>query len=170
MKAYIATLEAAGKLRRFVPRSRQAPKRRLYLADLATREFDDPSSATNVLVGKGFIESSMTRWVLGERVYGDARKGRFLTRLRAPPPEIWEIRVTEPVTQARLLGRFAEPNTLVLIKLHTRRYLGKSGSDAWSGAMAECHDWWSNAFPAVELFSASDVHAYVTENCDDFPI
>lgn len=71
MKAHIAALEAAGKLRRFVPRSRQKPKRRLYLADLATRDFDDPSSATNLLVGKGFIESSMTRWVLGERVYGD---------------------------------------------------------------------------------------------------
>ena len=36
--------------------------------------------------------------------------------------EIWEVRVTEPDVQARLFGRFAEPDTLILasfIRGHT---------------------------------------------------
>jgi hypothetical protein len=84
------------------------------------KDFDDPRSAVNLLVGKGYIAAAMTRWVSGGLVYGDNRRGRYLDRLTSPPPEIWEIRVTEPAVQGRLFGRFAEPDTLILTKFHTR--------------------------------------------------
>ena len=134
------------------------------------RDFDDPHSAVNSLVGKGFIAAAMTRWVSGGLVYGDRQRGRFLDRLQGPPPEIWEIRVTEPVVQARLFGRFAEADTLILSKFHTRGYLGQKGSDAWSGAMTNCAQVWDDAFPGIPPHSAPTIHGYVTENCDDFPL
>src|SRR5438445_9877249 len=94
---HIGQLEAAGKLRSYKPRSRLPAARRLYLTETAVKDLESPQSATNILDVRGFIEGAMARWVLGQRVYADER-GRpcFLKRLDLPPPEIWEIRVTEP--------------------------------------------------------------------------
>ena len=75
-------------------------------------DFDDPNSAVNLLVGKGFVAGAMTRWVSRGWVYGNNRRGLFLDRLQAPPSEIWEIRVTEPAVQARLLGVLLNPTRL----------------------------------------------------------
>jgi hypothetical protein len=134
------------------------------------KDFDDPQSAVNSLVGKGFVAAAMTRWVSGGRVYGDHRRGRFLDRLAAPPPEVWEIRVTEPTVQARLFGRFAEPDTLILTKFHTRSYLGKRGSAAWNAAMTTCVQTWDATFLGIPAHSGSTIGDFVTENCDDFPL
>jgi hypothetical protein len=161
----IASLEAAGKLRPFKPRSRHKAQRRLYLSPAAMADYDDPQSAINLLVGDGFVRAAMTRWTLGERIY----KG-FIKRLDPPPPEIWEMRVTEPIVQGRLLGRFACADTLVLTKFHTRGLLGKRGSVAWASAMQGCDSYWRTAFPGVPIFSCASIHDYVTENCDDFEI
>src|SRR5262249_23009601 len=161
--------EAVGKLRRYVPRTRRAPRRRLYLAAKAMKDLDNPSSAVNLLVGKGFIEAALTRWVSGGLVYGDI-KGRFLDRLGPPPPEIWEVRVTDPTVQARLFGRFAEPDTLILTSFHTRSFLGRKGSAGWLAAMSDCANVWDELFPENPPFTGPNINAYVTENCDAFPI
>jgi hypothetical protein len=170
IKTHIAALEAAGKLRRYVPKGRHPPKRLLYLAGDAMKDFDDPSSAVNLLVGKGFIEAALTRWSTGGLVWGDKKRGRFIVRLCPPPPEIWEVRVIEPTVHARLFGRFAEPDNLILTKFHTRRLLGNKGSQGWTAAMNNCAAAWDGLLPNNPPFSASTIHDYVTENCDDFPI
>ena len=167
--ATIPTLETDGKLTRFIPRRGQIPRRRLFLAAPALKDLADRSSAVNLLVGRGFVEAALTRWTVGERVHGTKRKGYFLDRLCPPPPEIWEIRVREPSVQARLFGRFAGPNTLILTKFYTRNLLGKKGSQAWQYAMAECDETWNDLFDGPP-FSADTVGEYVTENCDDFPL
>lgn len=166
----IVRLEAAGKLVRYTPRTRQPPRRRLYLAPLALNDLNNPQSATNILTGRGYIEASLTRWTSGGRVYGDEKRGRFLFRLDPPPPEIWEIRVTEPVVQARLLGRFAEPDTLVLVKFFTRQLLGEKGSSQWAAGMATCENIWKELFGTCVPFAGQSISDYVKENCDDFPI
>jgi len=94
ISATFANLEAVGKLTRYVPRVRQPPRRRLYLAQPALNDLTNPESAVNILVGRGFVEASLVRWTSGGRVYGDDKRGRFLFRLEPPPPEIWEVRVT----------------------------------------------------------------------------
>jgi hypothetical protein len=86
-----------------------------------------------------------------------------------PPPEVWDIRVTEPTPQARLFGRFLEPDTLVLTNFHTRNYLGKKRSSNWNAAMANCQSVWLSLF-GERLFVGKTIHHYVTENCDDFRI
>jgi hypothetical protein len=172
----IAALHTAGKLRKCPLRSRLPAKRRLFLTEAAVKDLEDPNSAANILDVRGFIESAMARWVLGERIYADDRgKPRFLKRLDAPPPEIWEIRVTEPRVQARLFGRFAEPDTLILTKFHSRDVLRDRKKSAahdseWRVAMTQCEAAWNALFPGINPFSGPDIHAYVTENCDDFPI
>ncbi|HKT19053.1 MAG TPA: hypothetical protein VJR47_13485 [Stellaceae bacterium] len=139
------------------------------MAQEAYKDFTDTSSAVNLLVGKGFVEAALTRWTSGGRVYGNARRGLFLDRLDPPPSEIWEIRVTSPIVQARLLGRFAEPDTLILTKFYTRQHLGKKSSTAWKNAMKECEETWKSLFEEAP-FAGTTIHDYVTENCDDFPI
>jgi hypothetical protein len=129
----------------------------------------DPNSATNLLVGKGFIVSALDRWTLGEHIYG-TKRGEYLDRLDPPPPDVWEIRVTAPRPQARLFGRFAEPDTLILTKFHTRPMLGDKGSQNWNQAMAHCDQCWQAHFPGLPYFTAANVRAYVTENCDDYPV
>ncbi|HVH74509.1 MAG TPA: hypothetical protein VM755_06300 [Stellaceae bacterium] len=140
------------------------------MARPALQDLTNPDSATNILTGRGFIEAALTRWTAGGRVFGDERRGRFLFRLEAPPPEIWEIRVTEPVVQSRLLGRFAEPDTLILTKFYTRRLLGDKGSKEWTAGMTACESIWNELFGVEAPFSGTSIHDYVTDNCDDFPL
>jgi hypothetical protein len=171
MQTMIAVLEATGELTRYVPRSRHPPKRRLYLTKAALADLTDPQSAVNVLVGRGYIDAALTRWTLGDRVYADEKgKCRFLCRLAPLPPEIWDIRVTEPIVQARLFGRFAEPDTLILTKFHTRQMLGKNGSPGWKNAMNACAATWDALFGSQSPFMGATIHDYVTGNCDDFRI
>jgi hypothetical protein len=166
----IVQLQSAGKLLPFEPRTRQPAKRRLYLAQPAAADLANPQSATNILSGRGYIEAALTRWTAGGRVFGDAKRGRFLFRLDPPPPEIWEIRVTEPTVQSRLLGRFVEPDTLILTKFYTRPLLGKKGSAEWSAGMTACVAIWNELFPDSEPFSGTHIQNYVSDNCDEFPI
>jgi len=166
----ITALEMAGRLTRFTPRIRQPPRWRLYLAAQAVTDFNNSQSAVNLLVGRGYIVGALTRWTAGDRVYGDEKRSRFLYRLDPPPPEVWEVRVTEPVVQARLLGRFAEPDTLILTKFYTRQLLGRYGSFDWNRAMKECEAVWQDLFGSQPAFSGTSIHDYVSENCDDFPI
>lgn len=164
---HIIALEAAGKLRRYAPASRWPLKRRLYLSESAVKDLEDANSASNLLGIRGYIEGALTRWTTGGLVFADDRgKPRFLKRLKPPPPEIWEIMVTEPVIHARLFCRFAEPDTLIIVtKFHTRKLLGNKGSEAWKLAMMECEKAWNSLFSAPP-FVGKTIHDYVTENCD----
>jgi hypothetical protein len=160
-----------GTLLPYLPvRSRRQAKRCLFLTKHAHSQLTDPNSAVNILVGRGMIEAALTKWTLGETVYGDRKGGRFLKRLDPPPPEIWEIRLTEPTVQARLFCRFAEPDALILTHMHTRRYLGDRGSPEWLKSMADCATAWDALFPSSLPFSGKGIADYVTENCNDFPI
>jgi len=57
--AKIVALDAAGKLKRYVPHTRHPPKRRLYLADAAWKDLTDSQSAVNILVGAGYVEAAL---------------------------------------------------------------------------------------------------------------
>jgi len=165
----IAALVASDRLRAWHPAKGRPAKRRLYLTRQAWTDLMDANSAVNLLGCRGYIESSLMRWTTGGLVYGDT-KGRFLFRLDPPPPEVWEMRVTEPVVQARLFGRFAEADTLILTGMFTRRLLGKKGSPEWREAMVQTTTSWDGLFGLAPLFTGTTIHDYVKENCDDFPI
>jgi hypothetical protein len=148
----------------------------LFLTESAVKDLEDRNSATNILDVRGFIEAAMTHWVLGGRIYADDKgNARFLKRLDPPPTEIWEIRVTEPRVQARLFGRFAEPNTVILSRFHSRGVLRNKKKAAvkdseWHAVMTECENTWNSLFSGILPFSGTSIHDYVTENCDDFAI
>jgi hypothetical protein len=152
---------------RFEP-PKVAIKRRLYLTARGRRDLTDANSATNVLGLRGYIQSALVRWVSGGRIFADEQgKPRFLKRLCPPPPEIWEVRVTDPIPQVRLLGRVVEQDTLILDRFHTRGYLGDKGDSGWTEAMAGCHATFEALFPGQPLVMADTIYAYVSESRDD---
>ena len=113
----------------------------------------------------------MTHWVSGGRIRADEKgKPRFLKRLDPPPPEIWEIRVTDPNPQARLLGRIVEQDTLILDRFHTRQFLGEKGNpnSGWSEAMPACDLAINALFSGEPLLQGNSIRDYVKDNCDDF--
>lgn len=169
----IATLLQNGLVKRFVPRSRRKAQRRLYLTANAEAELTGQYSAIGLLSLRGEIEVAMTHWTLGELVYADDDGNpKFLKRLEGPPPEIWNIRVTESDVQARLFCRFLEPNALIVTKIVPRSDLsqgGKYSAKKWNKAMNDClNDW--NALGLTEPYSGETIRDYVWEKCDDFPI
>ena len=157
-------------LRRFVPIGSKPAKRKLFLTKSAMRDLDDDYSATNSLCGRGFIQQALTHWTRGERVWEHNGKGEFLKRLDPPPPEIWEIRVTAPRPQARLFGRFAEADSLIVTKFHTRDFLKDKDSANWETAINQCKNQWERLFPDFPPFVGTKIGEYVTENCDDYKI
>lgn len=161
----------AGKLRSYRPEATRKPaRRRAYLTEKAATQFDDPNSAVNLLCGRGYIAAALSRWVLGELIYGDRKRGRFLVMLHPPPSDVWEIRVTEPVVQVRLLGRFATQDTFIVMGMYTRGALGRKGSAAWAAAMEDCVRQWDALFPDEPPLTGRTIHDFVSENCNEFPL
>jgi hypothetical protein len=169
----LKALELSQALIRWTPtRTRRTPKRRLYLAREAMRDLCDPGSAINRSAWnrghtRGRIEANLDLWVLGGYVYL-SKRARFICRLSPPPPEIWEIRVTEPRPQVRLFCRFIEPDTLIVTKMRMRSDFGDKGSRTWETAMNDCVRAWAGLFPMMPPFSAVATDDYITENCDDY--
>jgi hypothetical protein len=124
-----------------------------------------------MLVGSGVVKAALTLWTLGERVHASkiGKTGGFLKELDPPPDNIWEIRITHPNPQVRIIGTFAEPDTLVITSMHTRPFLGDKGSAAWQTTMNSCHQTWNTLFGSPP-FRSNSIHDYVTEKCDAFPL
>jgi hypothetical protein len=165
----IAALEASKRLVRYEPRRRK-PKRRLYLGQAAVHELTAGSSAFGILGMQGRIRDVLERWTLGDRVWTDPDgKPRLLKPLFPPPPEVWELMVIEPGAQVRIFCIFAEPDTLIVSQMNTRKLLGKRNSKIWKEAKDKCDQHWKSLFPHPP-FKGETIHDYVTENCDDFPV
>lgn len=155
---------------RFEPPNRAPLKRRLFLTARARKELTDPRSLINGLGVRGYIQNALVRWVTGGLVHADERgKPRFLKRLCPPPPEIWEIRVTDPRPQIRLLGRIVEPDTLVLTRFHTRDHLDNPNT-GWKVEMPACAADLETIFAGEPLMMKGSIRDYVTENCHDYEI
>jgi hypothetical protein len=170
---HIAHLVGSGKLFPYDPRTRHPPKRRLFLTEAAMRDLTDRNSAVNILGVGGQIRADLLNWTSGGLVHCDERgEPRFLKPLcpPPPPPEIWELKVTEPRVQVRLFCRFAEPDTLVMNKFYTRQLLGRRGSREWQQARELCARTWDELFPSFTPHTGRYMREYVTENCDDFAV
>jgi hypothetical protein len=155
---------------RFEPPKRMPLKRRLFLTAGARKQLTDKGSVINGLGARGYVQNALVRWVTGGLVHADELgKPRFLKRLCPPPSEIWEIRVTDPVPQIRLLGRIVEPDTLILTQFHTRTHLDNPNS-GWKTEMPACDSVLAQIFAGEPLMMKTLISDYVTENCHAFKI
>ena len=151
----LKVLAEIGRLLAYRPiETKRRAQRRLLLSAEVVKSLNDPDSAVNILSQRGSVFAGFTRWTLGEWVHADGARC-FLRRLAPPPPEIWEMRITEPFVQIRIFGRFAEQDTLVLTALHTRGLLGSKGSAAWKQAMTDCERWWDSNLPGLAPLSGT---------------
>jgi len=168
----LSALEAKGDLTRYVPtRTLKRAKRRLFMTRHVVDRLFNPNSPVNLLRARGDIEAALTLWTVGDRVYNDARgRPAFLKRLKAPPPEVWEIRVTNPSPQWRIFGRFAEQDTFVATDVRTRGPLRDGDSRAWVNACNQCVADWASILPMFPPHRGVTVGDYISENFDDFPL
>lgn len=168
----IRSLENQGLLLRYVPvRITGRAKRCLFMSPNMLSAYSNPNSAVNLLTGRGHIDAALTLWSAGDHIYDDGKLKAgpgFLKRLSGPPPEVWEIKVTNPTPQSRVFGRFCEPDTFVATGMFTRPFLGRKGSANWHSAMNQCVDEWSSLFVNHPPHVGSRLAEYVTENRDDF--
>jgi hypothetical protein len=158
---------------RYKPKGNRAARRCLFLATDILKEYDNDTSACVSLAGRGPIKSVFEHWTLGQRIYGRKEKGKFvrgafMCPLDPPPPDIWEIRVTQPTNQVRIFGLFTAPNHFLATNMHTRRFLDEDAG--WAEAMKRSAEIWNGLFPNSQPFRGTTVHDYITEKCDDFPI
>lgn len=146
----------------------RAAKRRLFLTQEAVKDLG-ANSSLQVLGIRGAVKARLDEWVGGEQITnsGGLQPG-FLKQLDAPPPEVWEIRITAPSPQARAFGRFMCPDAYVITGVYTRSFLGAFGSQAWIDATQECVNRWQKVFGDIQPFSGETCSSYVTENCDEF--
>lgn len=170
IKPHIVELVKAKRLSPYRSLGRRS-RRCLFLTDEAMLDLTGRDGIVSLMALRGMVEAELQRWVQGGKVWVDLNgKPRFLKPLCPPPPEIWELRFTDPRVQLRLFGRFAEPDTIIGTKFHTRGMLGRKGSREWQDAMGACEKSWNDLFPKHPPFSAKAIGEYVTENHDDFPI
>jgi len=171
IEADIASLEGSGKLIKVEPfRSTKPAQRRLYLSEPGSRDLDGSQSAISALGLRADVAAAMTRWIVGEWIYGSPRARRFLHRLDPSPPEVWEFRVTEPFVQVRIVGRFAEMDTFIVSRIHTRDHLGDYGSQAWQDVKDETQEMWDDLFPGRRLHIGTWMHHYIGKDFDDYEI
>lgn len=166
----IRALEETGELRRYSPRSRHPPRRRMYLTKRAIGCIEKPNSYVNAMSLQGHVVAAMDRWTTGGRIHAHRRRPIFLKRLDPPPPDVWEIRVTDPTPQIRILGRFADLDTLIVSNMHSRGHLGERGSKAWTEALKLVVEDWETLFPDHGPLGGEKISDFVSENCDDFAI
>jgi len=162
----IIKAEQNGQLLRYIPRALRGCKRAAFLSKEAYNDINKELSAASLLGGTGYIHAALTKWVNGEYIY----KG-FIKRLAKPPPDIWEIKVTEPNPQWRIFFRFADKDTIIISKCYSRNTLKDKNSQAWKEAMNGCETFWNNIFGNISPFVNEDRSInYVSDKCDDFKV
>jgi hypothetical protein len=96
--------------------------------------------------------------------------GAVLARLDAPPPDVWELRVTDPSPQFRILGQFVEKDVFVATAIHNRSILrsrnrsNRARSQGWKDAMHECAASFRGMFGAIRPVTGNDITAFISEN------
>jgi hypothetical protein len=100
-------------------------------------------------------------------------RGAFMLRLRInriakpPPPEIWEVRVTDPEPGIRVFGRFFERDAFVAFTWQDRLDLGNpytewKAREAWWAAAQRCRVRWANHFGSLKPLSGKYPNDYLT--------
>lgn len=169
----VKDLEIAKKIVRYKPDGNRMARRCLFLTAAAAKEYNDDQSPVILLAKRGPVKNAFDHWTLGRRIWGRESRGvftegRFLKPLHPPPPNIWEIKVTEPVVQIRIFGLFIEQDSFLVTSLHTRRFLDEDQN--WLRVMNESAAAWKLLFPTVNPLVKNRIGDYISENYDDFSV
>lgn len=169
----VGNLENAKRIVRYQPDGNRNARRCLFLTADAVKEYNNDQSAVILLAKRGPIKNAFDHWTLGRRIWaresgGVYTEGRFLKPLHPPPPNIWEIKVTEPVVQVRIFGLFIKQDNFLVTSFHTRRFLDEGQN--WLDVMNKSSDAWNLLFPTVSPLVGSKIGDYISENYDEFQV
>jgi hypothetical protein len=85
-----------------------------------------------------------------------------LKRLEPPPPEIWEMRVSEPSPGIRVFGRFAHKDIFIALLWEDRILLGPFGSRRWKYFASKCEQDWHKYFPRHNPVEGRSINEYLS--------
>lgn len=146
-------------------------KRALFISKSVMNEILKANSNVGFHNCRPHIEAVFDNWVKGVEVavsLGGSGKGALLARLDPPPPNIWELRVTDPSPQFRVFCMFAAKDILVATQIENRNVLGskqtKTGkkSAAWTKIMQDCNNEWVRLFPNNIPFDSANLDEMMT--------
>lgn len=172
IEATLSELEIAGDLVRFTPRKGLASKRGLFMTVPLDTALSHPNSTVAHYKARKHILRLFERWVTGELMtisMNGGGTGAFIAQLDPPPPDIWELRVTEPRPQFRVFCRFIAKDLIVATCVRTRDELGprsvrsKKRSKAWTDAMYDCKTQWDKILPGTTPIAGHLSTDFVTE-------
>lgn len=172
MREKLMELEKEGRVHRFPSPKGFNAKRALFMSEELVKAINGANTAVGFYKCKPEVIRLFERWVKGDlikiRMNGHG-KGAFIALLDDPPPDVWELRVTEPKPQFRVFCRFVCEDMIVATSIRTRDELGprqtKTGkkSQAWASAMRDCVSMWSGLFPAHEPHNGKVSSDFLTE-------
>lgn len=169
----LETLEEEGHLIVYPAPPGRPMRRRLYLAAGLYREMGDHRSGLKFFGQMPAVQAVFKRWVCGDSVsmrLNDNGHEALLARLKPPPEDIWELRVTEPKPQLRIFACFAATDILVGMSAVNRDRLGRafarSGrqSKLWTEAMYGCQAEWRRLFGGAAAFRGRQARDYVSKD------
>lgn len=168
-------LEDAGKVFRVDAPHGFSAKRGLYITEPLKKLLDNPTSSVGFHGGRPHIARIFERWVKGETMtirLGGHNPAAFIAQLDPPPPDVWELRVTEPIVQFRIFCRFVAQDVILATAVRSRNELGKrktkSGqrAQAWKEAMGDCEKQWNDCFPNHTVHPGIEAGHFLTEFVD----
>jgi hypothetical protein len=161
----IDSLVAAGSLYRLRPEIPARELRRMYLStEINSMLFGPLEKSEEVRWGRALAD--LLVFVEGEiiNVPSDSRKGRsaYMSQLKPPHDEVWDIRCRDPKPGIRILVRFAQKDIFIALTWELRMPLGNFSSSEWRDAKLKCKTQWNHLLPAYKPFSGTYPYAYIS--------
>lgn len=174
IRTHLNGLVSEGTLHSFMVQPPLRPLRALYFTPAVFKELDDPGSTVNYHGVRADCLRVMERWVSGGMIamsMSGSGRGAVLARLDPPPPDAWELRITEPNVQFRLFCQFVERDVLVATHIRPRGTLlskkmrsGKTRSSAWTGAMWDCKTTCQKLITPQVALNGDDPALFISES------
>ncbi|RWC61515.1 hypothetical protein [Mesorhizobium sp.] len=174
IRIHLNGLVSKGSLHSFMVHHPLRPMRALYFTPAVFKELNDPASTVNYHGVRADCLRVMERWVSGGSIamsMSGSGKGAVLARLDPPPPDAWELRITEPNVQFRLFCQFVEKDVLVATHMRPRGTLlgkkmrsGKTRSSAWTGAMWDCKKACQSLITPHVAIGGDDPASFISES------
>jgi hypothetical protein len=170
----IAARVAEGRLfplRQMLPQSDD--KRRIYVTGPVAKMLDGPWSRPSFGRRAGVARALLESFLRGDLVVGRTPPSKSVETVIAlldPASEnVWEFRVREPRPGARILGRFAEPDTFIATNwLNREDFLDpKTQQDdqrRWRDEVVRCGAVWRQLFHSYEPYVGSTLHDFISNS------
>jgi hypothetical protein len=147
--------------------------RRLYLAASVAGKIDGPWATARDGRLAGAARALMESFVRGDLVVARMPPSKnvetVIALLEPPTNNVWAFRVRVPKPGARILGRFAEPDTFIATHWVNREDFidaqsNMSNPRKWRDESVRCKAIWTHLFPSYDPITGSTIHDFISNS------